>query len=131
MGILEIEYFCGPVNEKTVTLTDQIFKYSSSRDKIILEKYYSKVLLILSHSKKKEIMITVFQKFIRKNLYLITYEALTSKPLIICNFCFGYLLIRYYRSLMLNIDEIRDIRVRNLEILFTFLYSSSYICCHV
>ena len=72
-------------------------------------------------------MITVFQKFIRKNIYLITYEALTSKPLMICNFCFGYLLIRYYQSLMLNIDEIRDVRVTNLEILFTFLYSISYI----
>ena len=72
-------------------------------------------------------MITVFQNFTRKKMYLITYEALTSKPLMICNFCFGYLLIRYYRSLMLNIDEIRDVRVKNLEILFTFLCFSPYI----
>ena len=76
-------------------------------------------------------MIRVFQKFIRKNIYLITYKALTSKPLMICNFCFGYLLIRYYQSLMLNIDEIRDVRVTNLEILFTFLYSISYIYIYI
>ena len=53
--------------------------------------------------------------------------ALKSKPLMICNFFFGYLLIRYYRSIMLNIYEIRDVTMRILEILFTFLYSNSYI----
>ena len=52
--------------------------------------------------------------------------ALKSKPLMICNFFFGYLLIRYYRSIMLNIYEIRDVTMRILEILFTFLYSNSY-----
>ena len=57
--------------------------------------------------------------------------ALKSKPLMICNFFFGYLLIRYYRSIMLNIYEIRDVRVGILEILFTFLYSNSYIYIYI
>ena len=57
--------------------------------------------------------------------------ALKSKPLMICNFFFGYLLIRYYRSIMLNIYEIRDVRVGILEILFTFLYSNSYVYIYI